>query len=220
MILNLQQYKSVVFDCDGVLLNSNKIKTQAFYNVALRYGEKPAQLLVDYHVRNGGVSRYKKFVYLLTAVLGKDLCQIELDLLLAGFAEEVKKRLMVCEVADGLYELREKTQNVRWHVVSGGDQDELRDIFLRRSLTHLFDGGIFGSPDTKEQILQREIKRGNIKTPACFLGDTQYDFKASKAVGLNFIFISGWSEMEDWKTFCEENRLQHYISLSQVLLEH
>jgi len=216
MIMNLQQYKSVVFDCDGVLFNSNLVKTQAFYNVALRYGEKPAKLLVDYHVRNGGISRYKKFVYLLTEVLGKDLSQIELDLLLTEFADEVKKRLMVCEITGRLHELREKTKNVRWHVVSGGDQDELRDIFAGRSLAHLFDGGIFGSPDTKEQILQREIKRGNIKTPACFLGDSQYDFKASKAAGLNFIFISGWSEMEDWKTFCEENFIQHYISLSQI----
>ncbi len=27
---NQYEYKSIVFDCDGVILNSNKIKTRAF----------------------------------------------------------------------------------------------------------------------------------------------------------------------------------------------
>ena len=29
MILRLSQYKSFVFDCDGVILNSNSLKTNA-----------------------------------------------------------------------------------------------------------------------------------------------------------------------------------------------
>ena len=30
---NLNKYKSLIFDCDGVILNSNKIKTDAFRKV-------------------------------------------------------------------------------------------------------------------------------------------------------------------------------------------
>lgn len=208
---------SFVFDCDGVLLNSNQVKTRAFYNVALQYGDKPAQELVDYHIQHGGISRYKKFTYLLTDILKKDLNQKELESLLAAFANEVKKRLMTCEEAQGLQELRKKTCHARWHVVSGGDQDELREVFIRRNLDRLFDGGIFGSPDTKDQIFQREIKNGNILTPALFLGDSKYDFKASKAAGLNFVFISGWSEVDDWEVFCEDNQITHYNSLKHIL---
>jgi len=36
--IELKQYKTLIFDCDGVILNSNKIKTQAFYDVAKIYG--------------------------------------------------------------------------------------------------------------------------------------------------------------------------------------
>jgi len=54
-------YKTLVFDCDGVVLNSNKIKTQAFYEATKQFGHESAQALVDYHVANGGISRYAKF---------------------------------------------------------------------------------------------------------------------------------------------------------------
>ena len=49
----------IIFDCDGVLLNSNEIKSNAFYKTALQYGEAEALKLVDYHIKNGGVARYK-----------------------------------------------------------------------------------------------------------------------------------------------------------------
>ena len=37
----LSKYKKIYFfDCDGVILNSNKIKTEAFKEVVSNYGEK------------------------------------------------------------------------------------------------------------------------------------------------------------------------------------
>ena len=59
--MQFNDIKSIVFDCDGVVLNSNKLKTQAFYNAALPYGEKAAIALVSYHIKNGGISRNHKF---------------------------------------------------------------------------------------------------------------------------------------------------------------
>ena len=32
MNCSINSYKSIVFDCDGVILNSNSIKVQAFYD--------------------------------------------------------------------------------------------------------------------------------------------------------------------------------------------
>ena len=57
-----------------------------------------------------------------------------------------------CEVAPDLIELRQATPDVRWMIISGGDQAELREIFAQRNLTGLFDAGIFGSPDNKDLI--------------------------------------------------------------------
>mgnify|MGYP002280379498 CR=1 FL=1 len=53
---DLSGYNTLVFDCDGVILNSNSIKTEAFYQTALPHGEDAAQVLRDYHLCNGGIS--------------------------------------------------------------------------------------------------------------------------------------------------------------------
>lgn len=192
--INLEKYASLIFDCDGVILNSNKVKTQAFYNAALPYGKEAAMMLVDYHVANGGISRYKKFDLFLNKMISDKADGPGLDELLKCYASEVRSGLLNCDIAEGLSELRKATKHTNWLIVSGGDQSELREIFFERELNAYFDGGIFGSPDTKDQILQREIIAGNIQKPALFFGDSKYDFEAAKRAQLDFVFVSDWSE--------------------------
>ena len=65
--MNLSHYKSLVFDCDGVVLDSNVVKTEAYFRTAKNLGatDVQAQALVDYHIELGGISRYHKFNYYL-----------------------------------------------------------------------------------------------------------------------------------------------------------
>jgi phosphoglycolate phosphatase-like HAD superfamily hydrolase len=215
--VNLQNYQTLVFDCDGVVLNSNKVKTQAFYNAALPYGEPAARLLVDYHLAHGGISRYKKFELFLEAMVPKSHAGPSLEDLLHAYATEVRLGLLTCEVAPGLDRLREQTRHAKWLIVSGGDQLELRNVFIDRGLVDLFDGGIFGSPDTKDTVLERECDRQNIVTPGLFLGDSRYDHVAASRIGLDFIFLSQWSEFSDWQSYCSEHALPALGSVSDLL---
>ena len=212
--IDLTQYQTLVFDCDGVILNSNKIKTQAFYEVAKVYGYEPAQILKEYHVQNGGISRYEKFEYLLANILKKPIKEQELCELLSNFSKEVKKALLVCEVAKNIKELRDKTRNTKWLIVSGGDQAELREIFKQRNLDGYFDGGIFGSPDDKDTILKNEMDTLNITGRCLFLGDSMYDYQAATAAQMDFIFLSKWTEVEGWEDKFSNNS---YIDISSLL---
>lgn len=214
--IDLKKYQTFIFDCDGVVLNSNNIKTEAFYTVARSYGSIPAQILVDYHLENGGVSRYKKLEYFLTEILGKIFNQPELNVLLKIFGEEVKKALLVSGVADGLDELRNKTKHANWLIVSGGDQSELRDVFAARGLDDYFDGGIFGSPDNKHDILNREILSGNIKGEALFLGDSKYDYQSAINAKLSFLFITNWTDVKCWEDWVKVNLIQYKSSISEM----
>ena len=216
----IEQYCTLVFDCDGVILHSNKVKTQAFYRATLPYGEKAAQAMMDYHVANGGVSRYKKFNYFLEHIVAGKVETVvvpRLDKLLQHYANEVRQGLLNCEVAPGLKKLRQASPNARWLIVSGGDQAELRALFAERGLAQLFDGGIFGSPDTKDEILARELACESIATPALFLGDSHYDYQAATSAGLDFVFIYGWSEVNNWERWCESSGIDTRESIAHLI---
>jgi phosphoglycolate phosphatase-like HAD superfamily hydrolase len=126
---------------------------------------------------------------------------------------------MSCQIADGLEELRACTPQARWLIVSGGDQSELRQIFEQRGLARLFDGGIFGSPDAKSRILEREMNRGNITPPALFLGDSRLDHQVAEAKGLDFVFVSEWTDLEDWETYTRHHSLETIEAIG-ALLDH
>ena len=84
---SLEHYRTLVFDCDGVVLDSNRVKTEAFHAAALPYGEEAAAELVAYHVAHGGISRYRKFEYLLQQILGRQESPEELQMLLQRYAD-------------------------------------------------------------------------------------------------------------------------------------
>ena len=218
MKFDIKQYKTIVFDCDGVVLDSNVVKTEAYFRTAKNLGasDVQAQALVDYHVKLGGISRYHKFDWYLREVLNKPVTETAIQALLDGFSEELEDGLMQCDLAKGLFDLREKTDS-NWLILSGGDQQEIRDLFNKRKIAHMFNGGLFGSPDNKDVVLAREKANGNIQSPALFLGDSKYDFEAATRAGLDFIFMSDWTEVPDWQAYCAENSIAVLPSISQLL---
>lgn len=212
------EYKTIVFDCDGVILNSNKIKSDAFFKAALVYGQCAAQQFLDYHIAGGGASRYEKFKWFVENIV-QEKSGPSLDQLLVSYATEVRRGLLACDISESLLDLREKTKGANWLIVSGGDQEELRDVFAHRNIDNLFDGGIFGSPESKNEIISAQISSGNIKTPALFIGDSRSDYISASAFSLDFIFLHGWSDLVEWESFCTVNQINYAALLDDLLLE-
>ena len=209
-------YQTYVFDCDGVILDSNPLKTEAFRKVGLPYGEDAAQQLVEHHVTNGGISRFAKFRHFLDHIVPAGRSGPSFDELLANYTSAVREALTTCPLAPGLEQLRERTKGSRWLIVSGGSQEELRDVFAARGIANWFDGGIFGSPDNKDQILSREMACGNIAGRTLFIGDSTYDYQAATNAGLDFVFASYWTEVVDWQGFTQSKNIQVISDISEI----
>ena len=54
----------IIFDFDGVILNSHIIKAKAFYEIFKIFGKAKAKKAQNYHLSKAGISRYKKFNYI------------------------------------------------------------------------------------------------------------------------------------------------------------
>ncbi len=199
----IDRYKTWIFDCDGVLLDSNRVKTQAMFEAARPFGESEASRLVAYHKENGGISRFEKFHYFFASLLEREDYEADMEKALDRFSELSHDGLLKAAEAEGLRDLlgRIKADGSLAFVVSGGMQQEIRDVFEARGLAPFF-AGIFGSPDSKDHILARELGNGGgMEQPAVYIGDSRYDHEAAHRQGIDFVFVSGWTEFSDWPDY-------------------
>lgn len=200
-LVDPRRYQNILFDCDGVLLNSNKVKTEAFFKAAKTYGDQAAGKLVQHHLENGGVSRHLKFKYLLTEIVGIEATENKIKKLLDIFSEEVEKGLAACETVQNLEILRDVCNRSGWAVISGGEQKELRKTLEIRGLANFFDIGVYGSPDTKEEIVEKYVLPYIFNSPTLYIGDSKYDYEIAVRYGFDFLFVKDWSEWTGWKDY-------------------
>ena len=217
--MNFKKYKTILFDCDGVILNSNQIKTESFRKAFNMYDLKLVEEFILFHKSNGGMSRYEKIRFFFKNLAPSNLNKYNdnYENALERFSKICKESLLKAEVAEGINIFRESTKQIKWLIVSGGDQIELRDIFLKKGINKYFNGGIFGSPDTKDVIIKRELANGNIVKPALFIGDSKLDHQSAKSNSIDFIFLSGWTELNEYKFFCKENKIINIENIKSII---
>ena len=198
----MMSYAAWLFDCDGVMLDSNSIKTDAFHRAALPHGEAAAAALVSYHTAHGGISRFEKFDYLFRHILGRTSYDDDMAQALDQFSRLTREALLSAPEAPGLRTLLERinTGGGRAFVVTGGMEDEVRSVLEERGLAALFTG-IFGSPASKDEIFQTQLASGTMARPGVYFGDSRYDYDVASRHGMDFVFVSDWSEFAGWQTF-------------------
>jgi len=179
--------KAVVFDFDGVIVESLDVKTEAF---RLLFAEEPdhVEQIVRLHVENMGVSRYDKFRTIYRDYLDRPLGDAEMSRLDARFSELVFERVVACELVAGARELLERLASEQeLYVASATPEEELRRIVEARDLTAFFTA-VHGSPRTKAEIV-REILEGRGLSPeeVVFVGDAITDLQAARETGVGFV---------------------------------
>ena len=191
-----EDYDLFVFDCDGVILDSNGIKSQAFFDVALPFGEKQAERFVAYHQLRGGVSRQEKFKYFVAEILTAeppDRESLEIELVEA-YARICREGLQKCSMIPGVQAfLASLPRSVRNYVVSGGAQTEVRQALTERHLDQFFSL-ILGNPRSKQENMQQLFAAGALKGRGAYFGDARLDMELAQQFDLDFVFVSGASE--------------------------
>ena len=88
---NINQYSTLIFDCDGVILNSNFQKIEAYRNAALKFGADTdqADALVKYHIELTGISRNIKFDYFLQTIMRRKVTEKDMNFLVQSLNTEV-----------------------------------------------------------------------------------------------------------------------------------
>ena len=93
-----KKYQAVFFDFDGVILDSVNVKTKAFAKMFKSYGTEIEKKVVEYHLENGGVSRFEKFRYYYKNFFNKTITEADVQKLSAEFSD-----IVIQDVIDSAY---------------------------------------------------------------------------------------------------------------------
>ncbi len=179
---------AVIFDFDGVLVESVDIKTRAFAALYQDYGPEIEQAVVDFHLRNGGMSRYEKFRYYHRELLGKELSLTEEKKLGKQFSNLVYEGVINAPMVTGALEFLEEHQTAyEMHVASGTPHDEIQLIVKARNLSDFFLS-VHGSPRSKTEIITDILsKHGYLPENVLMVGDALSDYQGAIESGVHFI---------------------------------
>lgn len=209
-------YKTWLLDCDGVLLDSNRIKSDAFYEVALPFGEEAARALVEYHQKTGGISRFEKMVHLQREILHRAPEEGLTRRLVEQFGAICHNKLLACPETPGLRVFLERISGLcACHIVSGGREDELQSVFEARGLARYFRS-INGSPRTKLRIIEDLREGGCLLSPIAFVGDSRYDYETAQSAMADFFFMTSFTEFGGHEDFFRDKPHTKIQDLTQL----
>lgn len=182
-------WEAIIFDFDGVVVESGEIKTQAFANLYREYGETIMAEVARYHVLHGGMSRYEKFRYFQRHLLEKPpLTAEEEHQLDKRFSELVVEAVIASEAVAGAAELiRKEAGRIPLFVASGTPEMELNTIVSRRGLAPYFTA-VRGSPTPKQRLIADILSaHALVAERVLMIGDALIDYQSARVNNVSFL---------------------------------
>ena len=177
-----------MLDFDGVLVESNVEKERAFEDLFMLY---PAfrDAMMDYHLKHYSSPRMRKFEHYVFDLMGHPGDLAAVRTMGSQFSEMIMPRVVACsEVPGTRVFLEEFSAQVPLYVSSVTPQDELSRIINMRGLDSFFVG-VFGDPPcAKSEAIRTVLAREKLSaTEVMFVGDSDADYRAAVAAGLEFV---------------------------------
>jgi phosphoglycolate phosphatase-like HAD superfamily hydrolase len=178
---------AVIFDFDGVIVESTDIKTAAFRAL---FADHPAHVdaVEALHRRHEGVNRSIKFEMIYRDILRRPLDAETKAALARRYGELVVDQVVACPAVAGVPEVLEALgRHVPLAVVSSTPDAELRQIVARRDLARYFRT-VRGAPPAKAAAVAEVIAAfGWAAHRVAMIGDTIADLEAARSNGLRFV---------------------------------
>lgn len=182
--------KSIIFDFDGVIVESSKLKYEAFFEVLRPFIEdnEKEEAIAAYLSEHAGLSRHIKISHICRQILKLPFDETKVNQLIGQFGDLVFKRVANAPYVHGALEfLNENYGKYDFFIVSGTPQEELENILKMRAIDHYFKK-VYGSPCMKDEIILQILKKNRLKpSEALFVGDALTDYHAADNTGVFFI---------------------------------
>jgi len=205
------KYQNILFDNDGVLINSNFLKEKNISIVVNKYSDKSTTAdFVKYFVRYNGIPREKKIKNFFSEQISEKI--------LTDYNELNLKTLYSAELIEGVEKLLEllSDQHNSLHVLSGGDENEVKGILKHKQILNYFKQ-VKGGPNTKAE----NLKSMNLNGKCLFFGDSIVDYNLAIDHAMDFIFVFGYTSFKEWELFFRNKKhiscIKNYTELNTLM---
>ena len=190
--LLLQSYsmKVLIFDFDGVIVESSQIKHDCFLHAASKLGGDKIRSELDLALRTKlvGAERSRVADWFVKKTEGR----VHKETYLQEFVSQLKSlEAKICLVPGFLDFFKKQVVNAKAAIVSAAPKsDILRILDLQGVSPHLFTS-IQGSEDgTKVEGIRKVLQELQVPSQDCvFYGDMPSDYEAAKECGVPFVRV-------------------------------
>lgn len=180
--------KNILWDFDGVILDSMPIRDYGFRKIFENYPEELVEELIKYHRLNGGLSRFHKIKYFYNTLLSKDISKEEIQEYADKFTIIMKEQLTNKKylIKDSVDFIKSNHKNYNFHIVSGSEHHELNYLCEKLDLAECFLS-INGSPTPKNDLVKNLLEQEQYnKEETILIGDSINDYEAAIKNGISF----------------------------------
>lgn len=183
----MKEVKIIFWDFDGVIKDSVTVKSMAFEQLFLSYGNKLAERVRQHHESHGGMSRFDKLpLYLGWA--GMEPTEDRVNACCEQFSQLVFQGVIDAPWVPGAEEyLRNNPHQQMFVTVSATPQEELEKILRLLDLDSCFTT-VFGVPMSKKDAIHRTLESCDMSPDRCLMiGDAKADWDAAQANHVPFL---------------------------------
>lgn len=181
-------YRNVIFDFDGVMVDSNEIRIEGFRTLYASEASDKLEMFMEYVRSNSGLSRYHKIRYYYEHIQQRAVTDGTVQQDAERYSHVVAEAVANApEIPGATAFLAAFAQYFCFALISASDQQELRKICRRRGIERYFET-ILGSPEEKSANIRNLLRdNGWHREATVYVGDSVNDLEAASSAGVAFI---------------------------------
>ena len=177
----------IFWDFDGVIKESVDVKTKAFAEIFLPYGDDVSNRVRQHHESHCGISRFEKIPLYLdwagikaTTQSVSEYCNI--------FSDYIVQAVIDSPWVPGVLEYLKIYSNKKYFVlVTATPQKEIEHILSELNISECFKK-VYGAPTEKTEAIGEVILRNNCNlSEALMIGDSKSDLHAANINSVRFL---------------------------------
>jgi len=169
-------YSGIIFDVDGVIIDSVKIKTDAMRRL---FRNNESSIDMDL----GGKSRSEKISYFYKKFNNKEISKEKLEWMVGKYSLYVYDKIINANISQDILSLLDN-DSYNFYVVSGTPDSELKTILSDIGIIDKFKH-VYGSDNKEKYEILSDIKARESRV--IYIGDTEKDRYESRKANVDFL---------------------------------